>query len=454
MPVAGGDLLSNTGSLFKIGYGTMKEAIRKQQPLLEIIKGKKRKLVGGGKYMEFPVHLRGDAGVGSRPEAVNTPIPTHDTVESARIRPKYVYGVIRCSGQELKMSESDEDAFASWLTKKKEWMADELAREFSRQIQGDGTGILCQVTSTGNVATHVVNGAGNQRTGAAAVTPVPNGTHYLRPGMQVAVVTVNATTGAFVGFVGTLGTIASTALPTGVTFTAAVNITAAGAGNVNVLVRASALTTSDYAYSAEIWGLNASISANNPSTCGGVASAQTAFVSDAYLEIDRTAYDEWAAVVKGNSGVLTPLTPDLLPLHEVIRRIHDRCGKYPSHAHCAPSVFESYISALSGDVRYEPQKVKGGFLAGYPTFAHEKEMPIIRDASAPYNTFQFFNTAEMEWLEDFPLGWDETTGQLLQKIVGADMFEAVMKFYGNLGLAEPYGTGKLLDIETTTQDSY
>lgn len=449
------DLLTNTSALFKVGFGKMKESMRRKQPLLEIVKGKPRKLVGSGKYMEFPVHLRGDAGTGSRGEGLNTPVPTNDVVESARVRARNVYGVIRCSGQELKLSESDEDAFASYLTKKKEWMSDELAREMSRQIQGDGSGILCRVTSTGNIAPHTVDGAGNQRTGAAAQTPVAGGTHYLRPGMQVACIEVTIATGAYVGFnPAAIGTILSTTSPNTCTFSAALNIAAAGVGNVNVLVRASLATVADYAYSVELWGLNAAISQRDPSLCGGVASAQTAFQNDAYLEISRTTYDEWASVVKGNSGVLTPLTPDLLPMHEVIRRIHDRCGEYPTHVLMAPSVYESYISALSGDVRYEPQKIKGGFLAGYPSFAHEKEMPIVRDPAAAYNQAQFINVEKMEWLEGRALQWDDIDGSILHSIPGTDLYEAKMVFYGNLGFEEPYGAGKLVDIETLTADSY
>src|SRR5436190_16869847 len=69
----------------------------------------------GGKYVTFPIKTRRNQGIGARNEMELLPVAGQQGYAAARVGLKYLYGLVRLSGQTIELADSNYQAFASAL---------------------------------------------------------------------------------------------------------------------------------------------------------------------------------------------------------------------------------------------------------------------------------------------------------------------------------------------------
>ena len=69
----------------------------------------------GGKYVDFPVRVRRNTGIGYRAENTQLPAAGQQGYASVHVPLKYGYGRFRVTGQTMQLSETNEQAFAKAL---------------------------------------------------------------------------------------------------------------------------------------------------------------------------------------------------------------------------------------------------------------------------------------------------------------------------------------------------
>ena len=73
----------------------------------------------GGKYVDFPVHVQRNSGIGYRAEGVALPTAGQQGFASVHVPLRYGYGVFQVTGQTMQLSDTNEKAFAKALTEER-----------------------------------------------------------------------------------------------------------------------------------------------------------------------------------------------------------------------------------------------------------------------------------------------------------------------------------------------
>jgi hypothetical protein len=103
----------------------------------------------GGKYVTFPIKTRRNQGIGARNELEALPVAGQQGFAAARVGLKYLYGLVRLSGQTIELADSNYQAFASALDAEIDGLKTDLLVDQNRQVYGDGSGGVGTVVSDG-----------------------------------------------------------------------------------------------------------------------------------------------------------------------------------------------------------------------------------------------------------------------------------------------------------------
>jgi hypothetical protein len=204
---------------------------------------KSKRISADGRRVIQPVHVSRNTGVSSLGSGGLLPTAGNQGYVDLTIPYKYVYGRVDIGGTVMKQTRTSQGAFDDVMDTEIEGAIKDGARDLSRQVMGDGTGTLCQISDTNASATHsLINGQG-----VADNDDIPG--RFLAPGQIL--VGITALTGAF-EFVRTVSSVSANMQT--VVFTSTVTPSAAN----TVLVRAgsaSAAALADSAYNNETIGL-------------------------------------------------------------------------------------------------------------------------------------------------------------------------------------------------------
>lgn len=239
-----GQNLSNFDAMLKEFYpnDVVMDLVKQKAPFYFEFKKSKRISADGRRVIQ-PVHSSRNVGVSALGTGGLLPTAGNQGYLDLTIGYKYVYGRVDIGGTVMKQTRTSQGAFDDVMDTEIEGAIKDGARDLSRQVMGDGTGTLCQISDTNASATHsLINGQG-----VADNDDIPG---RLLAQNQI-VVGITALTGAW-EFVRTISSVAST-LQT-VVFTNTVTPSAAN----TILVRggsASGTVLADTAYNNEIIGL-------------------------------------------------------------------------------------------------------------------------------------------------------------------------------------------------------
>jgi hypothetical protein len=97
----------------------------------------------------LPLHTSRSAGVGARPELGTLPVAGNQVYAQAVFDLKYHYGRVQVSGQSIAKSASDAGSFLRAMKAELDYIKDDIAIDFARQVYGDGTGQIAQCGASG-----------------------------------------------------------------------------------------------------------------------------------------------------------------------------------------------------------------------------------------------------------------------------------------------------------------
>ena len=97
----------------------------------------------------LPLHTSRSAGVGARGELVTLPAAGNQVYAQAVYDLKYHYGRVQVSGQAIAKSASDAGSFLRAMKAELDYIKDDIAIDFARQVYGDGTGAIAVCGASG-----------------------------------------------------------------------------------------------------------------------------------------------------------------------------------------------------------------------------------------------------------------------------------------------------------------
>lgn len=351
-----------------------------------------------GKYVTFPVHVRRNAGIGSRLEGEALPNPGSQGYASAQLNLKSAYGSIELTGQSIDMADSDPKAFAKSVDEEMERLRVDLKKDMNRQVYGDGTGRI------GTVRTAVTS----------TVIPVDDA-RLFQFGAIVDVVTLPSTVIASARVVNNVDIANKTITLSGAAITTVVG---------QIIVRSGSL-------SREITGFDSIV--RNTGVLYG---------------INPAVEPEWTAEVDSNGGTGRALSEGLMIT--MADRVRTRGGK-TTVIFQSLGVRRAYFNLLS-QMRtvVNDQKFEGGFTGlGFTTDAGE--IPVVADVDAPLNTQWFINEDALTWYRHAEWDWLDKDGAMWsRKRDGAgsvyEVWQAWMVERHELGTDRRNTHGKITDI--------
>jgi hypothetical protein len=353
----------------------------------------------GGKYVDFPIHVGRNSGIGWRKENEALPAAGSQGYKEVHVPLQYVYGVFRVTGQLIELADKDHQAFASAMTEEQERLKDDLKKDYEVKTYGDGTGLLASVTADGSNTVTV------------------DSVQFLEEGMQIDILTrsngasvsINDRTitaidpvTLIVTYSGSDGTATATeGIYRQGDYTAGVKRNLTGFGNI---------------FSAT-------------STLHGVSPS--------------TDTRKWAAVVNAAGGVNRPLSEGLMI--KVTDDVRIAGGGSTSAIFCSLGVRRSYFNLLTQQRRYTDTKKYAGGFEGL-SFMNGRDIPVVDIVDAPPNKMFFVDESKMKIFRNKDWHFGQEDGHILKWVSGFDAYTGYYKKYSELGTTQRNAQGLLADI--------
>ena len=334
----------------------------------------------GGKYVTFPLRTKRNHGIGARNELEVLPVPGQQGYQAARIPLKYLYGGIQLSGQTIELAESNTQAFVSALDQEVDGLKSDLAKDYNRQVFGDGSGAIATTTSSTALATILV----------------PS-TQYVEVGMIIDVISpagVVRSGGPF--------TILSFVKDTSVTLSGTVTPVSG-----DLLVRTGS-------WGREITGLKKIVAASGP-----------------LYNVDPSTDPYWVSIVDSTS---TSVSEGLfIKMIQDIRTLGGKTTLMVSNY----GVQRAYFNLLVQQRQYVNTKEFTGGFNGLAFTTDAGEVPMITDPDAPFKTLYFLNEKALKIYREADWHWMDRDGSMWQRVITSagtfDAYEARLIQYCELG---------------------
>lgn len=415
--------LSAAQPILKTNYeGPVRDQINRKCFLVDKVQeGKNVQYVGLESYI--PLSVGFNAGTGPRPESTNLPDAGTQEYDKARYNQKYLYGVIRVTGQMMAMTRNSKGAFIRALRSEMDGLIKNCQQMQNRMLWHDGSGMLTGLSGTEAAAQTVIS--------------VNSVKHCFR-NMKVRVRTISDGTDKS-GAVATITAIDKA----NKTITLSDALDAGADTTEGVWLEDSKAST--WGYAMDLWGLEALISNGNP---GNGLSGELGRVG----KIDRTSLTEWQANVIANGGTLRDLTLDLM------QQAYDACdiegGTRPGAILTNHAMRRRFVGLLLADRRYDGKDTPFEGDAGWVGPKFNRAVVLVdKDAGKTINpdALNAMYFAAMEHLERHvsqPWGWMADDGSIL-KWTGQDSYKAVYRTYWELCTDQPNAHAKLADLIET-----
>jgi len=335
----------------------------------------------GGKYVNFPIHVARNSGIGSRNENEALPTAGFQDTREAFIPLKSHYAAVELTGQAIELADKDYQSFAESLTLETTRIKTDVSKERNRMFFGNGSGArgvatagpTGQVIPFANVSQIDINGVYDIMVGSTSTV------------RQAGVVVTNVS-GLNVTFTGTLtGTVAN-----------------------DILVRTGS-------YGREWTGLGA-------------------ILSDTTIlhQIDPATVPVWKAEVKTTAGAISELM-----MIRMADRIYINGGK-TSVIWTTLGVQRAYFSLLQSQKRFvNTTKFEGGFSGVAFQSASQGEIPMIADIDCPAGTAQYIDEKSITIYNNGGYKFMDRSGSMWQqKRTSAgkfDAWEATLYEYSEMG---------------------
>lgn len=386
--------LTTVDGILKEVYGPrLEDQLTNETPALSRIERSSDGIVEtvGGKYVDFPIRVGRNHGIGYRNENEQLPASGQQAYAEVHVPVKYGYARCRITGQAMELAEKNYQAFASALDNEMEYLKDDVAKDSNRIAYNDGTGLMASLTDTATSASHTVDNAQYLEIGAIVDVLVRS---------SGATVLLNTTITDIVGLTVTFGSSFTAALTHGV-------------------------------YRQGSYG-------REPSGMGAILS-DTSILHG----LNPATQRKWAAVIETNGGVLRALSEGLMI--KTCDRIRIASGKRPSVIFGSLGVRRAYFNLLVQQRRYTDTKEYAGGFQGLP-FNYGKEIPMVEDTDSPPNRMNFLTESEIKVYRSRGWHWMDKDGTILKWVRDFDAWEAVLRQFWEIGTTQRNAQGALTDL--------
>jgi len=353
----------------------------------------------GGRYVTFPIQTRRNSGIGARNELEALPAAGQQGYISARVGLKYFYGRINFSGPTIKLVDTNAQAFASALDREVNGIKTDLVKDQNRQVYGDGSGAV-----------------GVLVTAAASNTQTVLNSQYLQLGEQIDIID---------------GTTLGNPNPT----------VKASNRQITAINVATNQFTFDGATQAVVNGDIVVRTGNVNREWTGLAKIVNN--TGTLYNIDPTVEGTWKAEVDSNAGVNRALSEGLMIL--MADRVYTNGGKTTA-IYANLGVRRAYFNLLSQQRMYTGTKDFGGGFTGLSFTTDNGDIPFFTDVDAPPNTLYFLNEDEFTLFREEDWSFADMDGNMWQRVIGFDAYEAFLYQYSELGCHRRNSQGVIKDI--------
>lgn len=354
----------------------------------------------GGKYVTFPLHTRRNSGIGARNELEALPVAGQQAYAAARISLRYLYGLVRLSGQTMELADKNYQAFASALDQEMNGLKNDLQKDQNRQVYGDGSGAIA-VVATAATTQNYIDSATAQ---------------WAQLGMQVDLID---------------GTTLGNANPT---------VKASNRQITAINTSTNRITFDGAAVSSAVGDILVRTGSVNREWAGFGSIIKA---TGTFQNVDPTVEPTWAAVVDSNAGVNRPLSEGLMIL--MADNIRANGGEVTA-MFSNLGVRRAYFNLLSQQRRFtNTTEFEGGF-RGLAFTTDKGDIPFVVDIDAPKNRIYFVNEKEITLYREADWSFMDRDGSKWQRVIGYDAYEATMYQYSNLGTHRRNTHGLLADI--------
>ena len=379
-----GATLTTLSSILKDYYlPPVTEQLNNEVLLLQRLEKRDQELFGNQAIV--PLHTGRSGGIGARPESGALPTPGAQQYARAVFDLKYLYGRVRVSGPSMAKTASEAGAFLQSLKSELDGIRNDLRKDVSRQVYGDGTAIIASTAVTSASTTVTLQ----------SDEPLRHG--FLYVGM---VIDIGTSANPTADSAGRTITAVSVAGPS-ITVDAAVT-TAAG----DKIFRQGAAGASSAVYEIT-GGLQAAVS-TAANTYGGI-NASTSTYWDNYrnttggalaLDTMMQAYNQQRVAGGNLTAIITSF-----------------------------GLQRAFFNLLQSKVQYvTPTKLSGGFQS-----LDFQGMPLIADIDAPFGKMYFLDESTLKVFSNRDWHFLDEDGNVLKWNNGFDEWEAVLARYMNIG---------------------
>jgi len=395
--MAGQGILTFASDALKLVYGDLHEQLRDKTPALDYIQASAAHLTQNGKEARFDTHVGRNVGIGARDIRETLPSAGAQKYKQASLYLKNLYGAIEVDGQLFEQAADNYNSFINVVDNEIKGLKKDLARDFNRQIYGDGTGTIASVATTAT-GTQIVMDSTTWADVDMTVSFIRAGSVV---GSQVTIVSINETTKT-------------------ITFSASV---AAVAGDK--MVRSSNGSTN---YNKEITGLGA-IVASSGSLHG----------------IDPATTPVWASTVTTLGTPPTPATLTELNLINLVQKVDKQGGDVDVFL-ASPGVYNAYWNLLQGMRQFTNQSELTGGQRSFSFEALGKPIKFISDYASPINTLYALTSSELVLNRKRDWAWMDRDGSMWNRVGETDAYQARLFQYCELGTYRRNAHAKLSNI--------
>jgi len=364
----------------------------------------------GGKWVEFPIHIQRNTGIGARVEGGALPNAGQQGYREAQVKVKSFYGAFELTGQTFDLAEKDYQAFSSLVAEESNRIKDDLMVDRNRQVYGNGTGIMA---TTASLAGQVIT-----------LSTAGLGVKAIQDGMRIDVM------------IGSTAVIRqANLLVTDIDVTA---LTVTVEGTTTGIVAGDVIVRNGN-YGNEWTGLNAII--DDASSLYGIAHTN-----------GPTGSRHWRAHVNTQGGTPTEIS------EATMIRMTDRIGTSGGKTTCiysAPGVYRKYWQLLKGERRFvNTLEFKGGY-KGLSFDSPKGEIPFLSDDQATSGTMYFVNENELDIYRPYEYKLMDRGGSTWKQKSDAngtyDVWQAWLVEHSEIGTKRRNTHGKITNI---IEDAY
>lgn len=310
----------------------------------------------------------------------NLDTQTADITSQVKVSSKYGFGTLRFDDRAIEAAKSDKGAIKELVSTYSEQLKNDLAKDVNRQFFLYGNGRLC-----------LANGAGTDTTTVTVDTP---GTEYLDAGMNI--------------IIGSGSAVRITSVDSDTQIT----IAAARSWSDNaVITRADA----DGVAASEMMGLGGIVDDG-----GRVATLQT---------IARSTNPWWKAYLDTTAEALA--VADMQTAYHKALKYAGKKGEFAIIT--GQTLYEKYGTLLTAtQTRVNTDYEFSGGWKGLSFMGGKAG--VYLDFDCPEGEMYFIDRNSLTTVQLTPVGWMPGTNGVLTKVAGSTLWEAVLRFYGNLAV--------------------